>query len=103
MDTYAVIETGGKQYMVKPGDKLKVERLPEKEGEKVSLNPIAVSDGSNLSTDAAGTAGAKVTAEVVEHIRGKKVVAFKRKRRKGYKKKTGHRQNLTVLKVENIL
>lgn len=103
MSSYAVIQTGGKQYMVRPGDKLKVERLPGKEGEKIELDTVlAISDGETLSTDGSAVDNAKVTAEVIEQTRGKKIIAFKRKRRKGYKKKTGHRQDLTVLKVESI-
>ena len=103
MEPYAIIETGGKQYMVKAGDRLEVELLEGEPGAKVELRPVlAASDGKSLSVGAPEIAGAKVVAEVLTHKRGPKVVAFKKKRRKGYKRKVGHRQELTVLKVESV-
>ena len=103
MNAYAVIETGGKQYRVGVADTLKVERLPEEVGARVSIKPVlALSDGAELKIGAPGVEDAEVTATVVEHIRGKKVVAFRKKRRKGYNRKVGHRQELTVLKIEGI-
>ncbi|NLB54971.1 MAG: 50S ribosomal protein L21, partial [Lentisphaerae bacterium] len=75
----------------------------DKEGEKIELGPVlAASDGNKFSVGAPELTGVKVMVEVVEHVRGKKVVAFKRKRRKGYERKIGHRQELTVLRVESI-
>ena len=100
---YAVIKTGGKQYRVKAGDILRVERLKAEAGKKVELRPVfAVSDGKKLEVGTPEIKNAKVTSRVIEHIRGKKVVSFKRKRRKGYSRKIGHRQESTVLKVESI-
>ena len=103
MDNYAVVETGGKQYRVKPGDVLDVEFLDAEVGKKVTLSPVlAVSDGKALKVGQPEIAGGSVTASVVEQYRGRKVIAFKKKRRKGYHKKIGHRQELTKIKVEEI-
>jgi len=103
MEVYAVVETGGKQYLVKPNDMFRVERLDAEPGQQVELQPVlAVSDGEKLQVGAPEVEGAKVTSTVVEHVRGAKVVSFKKKRRKGYSRKQGHRQELTVLKVESI-
>ena len=103
MDAYAVIETGGKQYMVKSGDTLSIERLKVDVGERVDIEPVlAASDGKELTVGSPSVDGAKVTATVVEHRRGDKVVSFKQRRRKGYKRKIGHRQDLTVIRVEDL-
>ncbi|MBW7909246.1 MAG: 50S ribosomal protein L21 [Kiritimatiellae bacterium] len=103
MDAYAVIETGGKQYRVKQGDILDVEKLDVEPGQKVTLDRVlALNAGSSLVVGAPVVAGASVTAEVVDQHRGEKVVNFKKKRRKGYHRKVGHRQSLTRLKVEAI-
>ena len=101
MNAYAVVETGGKQYLVKQNDRLKVERLDAETGKNVDLAPVlAVSDGKELRLGTPDIKEAKVTGTVIEHIRGKKVVSFKKKRRKGYSRKQGHRQELTVLKID---
>jgi large subunit ribosomal protein L21 len=103
MEPYAVIETGGKQYRVKIGDTLKVELLEGEAGTAVVLDAVlAISNGESLTIGAPFIKGAKVGAEIVEQARGPKVVAFKKKRRKGYKRKVGHRQHLTVLRVASI-
>lgn len=103
MEAYAVVQTGGKQYRVKAGNTLRVERLDVEAGKKVELRPVlAVSDGKKLQVGTPEIKNAKVTSTVIEHVRGDKVISFKRKRRKGYSRKKGHRQNLTVLKVESI-
>ena len=103
MDAYAVIETGGKQYRVKQGDTLEVELLDGDQGKNIPAQRVlAVSDGKELKIGNPEVKDAKVTFEVVEHIRGKKVVSFKKKRRKGYSRKVGHRQELTVVKVANV-
>ena len=103
MEAYAVIETGGKQYRVQANDTLRVERLDSDAGEKVQLAPVlAVSDGKTLQIGTPAVESAVVTSTVVEHIRGKKVVSYKQKRRKGYSRKQGHRQELTVIKIESI-
>jgi large subunit ribosomal protein L21 len=100
---YAVIETGGKQYMVKEGDTLRVERLDAEPGKTIQISPVlAYSDGKALEIGKPDVKKAKVTSQVVEHIRGEKVVSFKKKRRKGYSLKKGHRQELTVLKIEKL-
>jgi len=103
VDAYAIIETGGKQYRVKANDTLRVERLDCAAGEKVELRPVfALSDGKKLMLGTPEVKDAKVTSTVIEHIRGVKTVSFKKKRRKGSSRKKGHRQELTVLKVESI-
>jgi large subunit ribosomal protein L21 len=103
MEAYAVVETGGKQYRVKPEDKLSVERLKAEAGSSIELDRVmALSDGESLKVGTPLVEGATVTAQVVEHVRGQKVVSFKKKRRKGYSRKVGHRQELTVLKIESI-
>ncbi len=103
MDAYAVVETGGKQYRVKTGDSLAVERLDSEVGKKVVLSAVlAVSDGKKLSVGTPEVSGKKVSAEVVSHIRGPKLVSYKQKRRKGSSRKKGHRQELTVLKINKI-
>lgn len=103
MKAYAVIQTGGKQYCVETGGILSVERLEAKAGDKLDNFPVlAVSDGAMLTLGKPYVAGAKVTAVVLRHKRGGKVVSFKKKRRKGYERKQGHRQELTVLKIESV-
>lgn len=104
MEPYAVIETGGKQYRVKAGDVLKVELLSAEAGAKVAADRVlAFSDGTSLKIGTPTVPGAKVELEVVAHARSKKVVAFKKKRRKGYKKTIGHRQTLTEVKVGTLI
>ena len=103
MSNYAVIETGGKQYRVEEGTTLEVERLPAEEGKKVEFDQVlALHSGSELTIGTPLVAGAKVTGEVVDHHRGDKVIAFKKKRRKGYKRKVGHRQELTQVTISSL-
>ena len=103
MEAYAVVETGGKQYIVQKGSVLDVELLGAKPGEKVKLSRVlAMSDGSELKVGTPALEGAAVTAQVVEEFRADKLVAFKKKRRKGYHKKIGHRQNLNSIKIESL-
>lgn len=103
MEAYAVVETGGKQYLVKQNDVVKVERLDGEVGASIELKPVlAISDGSKLTVGKPEVAGASVKASVVSLTRGPKLVSYKKKRRKGYARKIGHRQNLTVLKIESI-
>lgn len=100
MEPYAVIATGGKQYRVQAGETLAVERLDGEAGQTVVFGEVlAISDGNALTVGAPRVAGAQVTAEIVKQFRGPKVIAFKKKRRKGYKKKIGHRQALTAVKI----
>jgi large subunit ribosomal protein L21 len=103
MDAYAVIETGGKQYRVKQGDVLGVELLDGAPGDQLTLDKVlAVSNGADLTVGTPAVAGATVTATLVKQFRADKVIAFRKKRRKGYHKKRGHRQELVQIKVEAI-
>src|SRR5262245_61038500 len=100
---YAVLETGSKQYRVSAGDRVEVELLPAKPGEAVTLDRVLlVNRDGQLTVGSPTIPSATVLADVVEHIRGKKTIAFKMKRRKGYHKTIGHRQELTVLKIKEI-
>lgn len=100
---YAVLETGGKQYRVAAGDKLEVERLGVEVGQPVTFERVLLlnRDGQ-VSVGAPTVSGAKVVADVVAHKRGEKDIIWKMKRRKGYHKKQGHRQELTVVQVKEI-
>jgi large subunit ribosomal protein L21 len=101
---YAVLETGSKQYRVSAGDTLKIERLAVEAGKPVTFDRILLVNADGKITVGSPTVtGATVEADVVEHIRGDKVVTFKMKRRKGYHKTIGHRQELTVVKVKEII
>ena len=103
MNPYAVIETGGKQYRVQAGDTIEIERLPEEKGATVEIDKVlAVSDGTSLKVGTPYVEGAAVELEVVENFRGPKVLAFDKKRRKGYKRTVGHRQDLTRATVKSI-
>jgi large subunit ribosomal protein L21 len=103
MEAYAIIETGGKQYRVQKGTVLDVERLAGKVGDKITLSRVlALSNGADLAIGAPEVSGAAVQAEVVKHLRGEKVIAFRKKRRKGFQKKRGHRQEQTRIKIEAI-
>jgi large subunit ribosomal protein L21 len=100
---YAVLETGGKQYRVVEGDTLEIERLETEAGKPVTFDRVLlVNNDGKVSVGAPTVTGAKVVADVIEHKRGDKVTTFKMKRRKGYHKTTGHRQELTVVKITNI-
>jgi large subunit ribosomal protein L21 len=101
---FAVIKTGGKQYKVAEGDVLRVEKLPAEPGGTVSFQSVMmVGDGSSVTVGAPFVDGATVAAEVVEQTRGDKIIVFKKKRRKGYRRRHGHRQDLTVLRISEIL
>ena len=102
MATYAIVKTGGKQYKVAVGDLVKVEKFDNEVGAEVSLTPVLVVDGATLTTDADKLAGVSVKAEIVEHTKGPKIRILKYKNKTGYKKRQGHRQKLTVLKVTGI-
>ena len=100
---YAVVKAGGKQYKVSAGDVLRIEKLDVEVGERITLGDVLlVSDGANVQVDSSNLAKAKVTARVTAHGRGRKIVVFKYKRRKGYHRKQGHRQHYTELAIENI-
>ena len=98
---YAIIETGGKQYKVSEGDVIDVEKLDGEAGAEVTFdNVVAVSDGTLKVADA--VKGAKVTGEIVEHGRGKKIIVYRFKAKSGYHKKKGHRQAYTRVKINSI-
>ncbi|MFN3323496.1 MAG: 50S ribosomal protein L21 [Bryobacteraceae bacterium] len=101
---YAVIETGGKQYRVAPGETIRVETLPGEVGSDVELDRVlaVVKDGNDVVAGP-GLADARVRATITGHGRGSKVLVFKFKRKKQYKRTIGHRQNYTELKVNEIL
>jgi len=100
---YAVLETGSKQYRVSAGDKLEIERLAIEAGQPVTFDRVLlVNNDGKLAVGSPTVAGATVVADVVEHIRGEKKLALKMKRRKGYHKTIGHRQELTVVKIKEI-
>lgn len=103
MEAYAVFETGGKQYKVEAGNEFDVESLDVEAGSTIKFDRVlAASDGENITVGTPIVDNAVVEAEIVEHKRGKKVVAFKKKRRKGYHRKIGHRQELTRIKIKSI-
>ncbi len=100
---YAIIETGGKQYRVEEGSVLKVEKLAAAEGETVELDQVlALKKDDQLTVGAPWVAGVKVLAQVLEHGRGKKIIVFKYKSKKNYRRKQGHRQSFTKLRIEKI-
>jgi large subunit ribosomal protein L21 len=98
---YAIVKTGGKQYRVEPGQTLLVERLPEPEGATVTLEPLLVRSEEAIF-DAEGLAKVSVEAKIVGHLRGKKLRVFKFKPKRGYRRRTGHRQELTRIEVTRI-
>jgi large subunit ribosomal protein L21 len=100
---YAVIKTGGKQYRVAPGEKIKIEQIPADVGAQIVLDQVLmVSDGDAVTLGTPLVAGAKVSATVLGHGRGEKVKIFKMRRRKHYQKTQGHRQNYTEIRVDSI-
>lgn len=100
---YAIIRTGGKQYRVAPGDVLDIENIPAEESAEVEFTDVlAVSAKGELTLGAPTVDGAAVSAEVIEHGRGPKLVVYKKKRRKGYQKKQGHRQGYSRVKIAGI-
>lgn len=99
---YAVVKTGGKQLKVEQGTTEVVERLDAEVGSSITFPVLFVSDGDRIVSDPADAAAATVTAEVVEHVRGDKVIVFKFKKRKGYKRLKGHRQELTKVRITDI-
>ena len=103
METYAIVQTGGKQYKVEKGDVISVESIPEPDGGQIELRDVRlVSRNGEVFLGSPTVKGAKVTAEVLEHVKGKKVVVFKYKPKIRYRRRTGHRQQYTDLKVTRI-
>jgi large subunit ribosomal protein L21 len=101
MSTYAIVRTGGKQYRVEEGLTLLVERLPAGDGESVALEPLLFVDGSDV-VDGEGLAKVSIQARVVGHERGPKLRIVKFKPKRGYKRRTGHRQELTRIEVTKL-
>ncbi|MBL8293992.1 MAG: 50S ribosomal protein L21 [Bryobacterales bacterium] len=100
---YAVLQTGGKQYRVAPGDLIHVEKLAGEPGSAIELGSVlAVVNGGTLTTGQ-DTAGARIKGTIVSHGRGDKVIVFKFKRKKQYKKTIGHRQSFTAVKIDEIV
>ncbi len=100
---YAVVATGGKQYKVKEGDNLQIEKINGEVGSKVTFdNVLLFSDGDNLSVGQPMLENVSVNGEIIDQSKAKKVIVFKTKRRKRYRKTQGHRQNYTTVKIEGI-
>jgi len=100
---YAVIKTGGKQYRVASGEKLKIEHIPQAVGSEIMLDQVLlVVDGDKIATGAPSLREAKVKATVISHGRGEKVRIFKMRRRKNYRRTQGHRQNYTEIRIDAI-
>lgn len=101
---YAIIQTGGKQYRVAPGDVLRVERLPGERGDEVVLNQVLmVTDGDNVQVGTPLVPNATVRTQIMQQGKGKKIVVYKKKRRKNYRRKQGHRQLYTALQIGEII
>jgi len=100
---YAIVEIAGHQFKVEKDQKVFVNRLATEEGKKVSFdNVLLLGDGGNITVGAPAIDGAQVSAKVLKHLKGDKVIVFKKKRRKGYRVKNGHRQSLTEIVIESI-
>lgn len=101
---YAVVATGGKQYRVQEGDVLRMEKIVGNVGDPVSFDRVLlISDGQNLIVGRPVVEQASVKARIVEQDRSKKIIVFKYKRRKGYRRKQGHRQDYTAVRIDNIV
>ena len=99
---YAIVKTGGKQYKVAEGDLVKVEKLEGEPGDAVALTPVQLADGATVKTKADELSGVSVNAEIVEQAKGPKIRILKYKNKTGYKRRQGHRQPLTVIKITGI-
>ncbi|MEY2702895.1 MAG: ribosomal protein [Bacteroidota bacterium] len=100
---YAIVEIAGQQFKVSKDQKVYVHRLASEEGSKVTFDKVLLlDDNGNVTLGAPAVEGASVEAKVLQHLKGDKVIVFKKKRRKGYKKKNGHRQSLTQIVIEGI-
>lgn len=103
MSNFAVIKTGGKQYVVRAGEKLKIEKLNANEGDKFEFNEVLlISDGSKVEIGTPHIKGAKVEAEIIKQGRGRKIIVFKYHAKTRYRKKKGHRQYFTEVKILKI-
>ena len=99
---YAIVKTGGRQYKVAEGDIVKVEKIEGEPGSSVALTPVLLVDGATVTTKADELAKVKVSAEIIDSVKGPKIKILKYKNKTGYKKRQGHRQPLTVLKITGI-
>jgi len=100
---YAIVEIAGQQFKVEKDQQVYVHRLEAKEGSKVEFdNVLLIDNGGKIAVGAPAIKGAKVTAKVLQHLKGDKVIVFKKKRRKGYKVKNGHRQYMSQIQIEKI-
>ena len=100
---YAIVEIAGQQFKVERGNKVYVHRLEANEGAKIEFDKVLLLDnGGKISVGNPTVDGAKVAATVISHVKGDKVIIFKKKRRKGYQKQSGHRQDLTRIQIEAI-
>jgi len=104
LDMYAVFQTGGKQFRAEPGARLRIPTLDVEPGDSVTFDHVLLTgDGEeNVQVGVPVVDGASVKAEVLRHGRGEKIIVFKRKRRKGYRKKQGHRQNFTEIRIDEV-
>ena len=100
--TYAIIRSGGKQFRVEEGATVRLPSIGKDAGEKVELEVLVLGDGDETKIGAPAVEGASVTGTVVEHGRGEKIIVFKKKRRKQYKRRQGHRQGFTAVKIDSI-
>lgn len=101
---YAVIETGGKQYRVEQGDTIEVEKIAGSPGDEVSFEKVLlIKEGKDVAVGQPNIAGSKVVGELVRHDRGEKIIVGKFKRRKKYRRKTGHRQALSIIQIKDII
>lgn len=101
--SFAIIKTGGKQYRVAPGDVIHVEKLPQTAGEEIRFSDVLLlKDGDNIQAGRPLVAGAAVVGQVVRQFRDKKVLVFKKRSKKGYKKLQGHRQDLTEIRITSV-
>ena len=100
---YAIVEIAGQQFKVEKDQSIFVHRLKGEEGSSVEFDKVLlIEDGKKINVGTPVVEGAKVSAKILSHLKGDKVIVFKKKRRKGYRKKNGHRQYLTKLQIENI-
>jgi len=100
---YAIVEIAGQQFKVAKDQKVFVHRLQEKEGSKITFDNVLLLDDGKVTVGAPAIEGAAVTAKILKHLKGDKVIVFKKKRRKGYKVRNGHRQYLSEIQIENIV
>jgi large subunit ribosomal protein L21 len=104
---YAVIQTGGKQYKVKPGDTVVIEKLPGDAGAAIEFDEVLLlvllADEQRVAVGRPLIEGAKVKGQILEHVQGEKLIVYHFRRRKNYRKKTGHRQTYTAVKINDVL